>query len=157
MRAYPDDLRRRILRAVDQGKPRAEMIQTFAVSRSTIKRYLKLRRETDDVKPKTIPGRPSKKGAALHAGLHPQLEVHPDATLAEHCQWWESTHGIPVSSATMSRAMKRLNWTRKKKTIRASEQNEADRAAWRAQAKELDANKLIFIDEYGSNSALTRL
>jgi transposase len=136
---------------------RAEMIQTFAVSRSTIKRYLKLRRETGDVNPKAIPGRPSKKGAALDAGLLPQLEAHPDATRDEHCQWWETTHGIQVSSATMSRAVKRLNWTRKKKTIRASEQNEADRAAWREQAKELDASKLVFIDECGSNIALTRV
>jgi transposase len=57
----------------------------------------------------------------------------------------------------MSRAIKRLNWTRKKKTIRASEQNEADRAAWREYAKTLDASKLVFIDECGSNIALTRL
>ncbi len=157
MRAYSYDLRQRILRAVDQGKSRAEITQTFAVSRSTIKRYLTLRRETGDVKPKAIPGRPSKKGSALHAGLLPQLEAHPDATLDEHRQWWEATHGIQVSSATMSRAMKRLNWTWKKKTIRASEQNESGRAAWREQAKELDANKLVFIDECGSNIALTRL
>jgi len=57
----------------------------------------------------------------------------------------------------MSRAIKRLNWTRKKKTLHASEQNEADRAAWREQAKTLDASKLVFIDECGSNIALTRL
>lgn len=57
----------------------------------------------------------------------------------------------------MSRAIKRLNWTRKKKTIRASEQNEADRAAWREYAKTQDASKLVFIDECGSNIALTRL
>ena len=120
MRAYSYDLRQRILCAVDQGMPRAEIIQTFAVSRSTIKRYLTLRRETGDVKPKASPGRPPKKGAALHAGLIPQLEAHPDATLAEHCQWWEDAYGVPVSSATMSRAVQSLNWTRKKKTIRGS-------------------------------------
>jgi transposase len=157
MRAYSHDLRQRILRAVDQGQPRAEIITAFAVSRSTIKRYLKLRRETGDVKAKAIAGRPSKKGAALQTGLFPQLEAQPDATLAEHCQMWEATHGIQVSSATMSRAIQRLNWTRKKKTIRASEQNEADRAAWREQAKTLDTSKLAFIDECGSNIALTRL
>ncbi len=157
MRAYSQDLRHRILRAVDQGQPRAEIMKTFAVSRSTIKRYLKLRRETGDVKPKAIPGRPSKKGSALQAGLLPQLEAHPDATLVEHCQLWEAMHGIQVSSATMSRAMKRLSWTRKKKTLRASEQNEADRAAWREQAKRLPTSKLLFIDECGSNIALTRL
>lgn len=93
MRAYSQDLRQRILRAVDQGQPRAEIIKTFAVSRSTIKRYLKLRRETGDVKPKAIPGRPSQKGAALQAGLLPQLDAHPDATLIEHCQFWETTYG----------------------------------------------------------------
>jgi transposase len=157
MRAYSYDLRQRILRAADQGMPRAEISKTFAVSRSTIKRYLKLKRETGDVKPKAIPGRPSKKGADLHAGLLLQLEAHPDVTLVEHCQLWEATHGIQISSATMSRAITRLNWTSKKKTIRASEQNEADRTAWREQAKGLDASKLVFIDECGSNIALTRL
>lgn len=157
MRAYSQDLRRRILRAVDQGWSRAEIMKTFDVSRATIKRYLKLRRETGDVKPKTIPGRPAKKGAALAAGLQSQLDAHPDATLAEHCQMWEATHGIQVSSASMSRAIQRLHWTRKKKTLRASEQKEEERAAWREQAHTLSAEKLIFVDECGSNIALTRL
>lgn len=157
MQAYSQDVRQRILRAVDQGMPRAEIIKPFAVSRSTIKRYLKLKRETGDIKPKVIPGRPSKKGAALYAGLLSQLEAHPDVTLAEHCQFWEAAYGIQGSSATMSRAVKRLNWTRKKKTLRASEQNEAERAAWREQAKTLDARNLVFIDECGSNIALTRV
>src|SRR5258708_10072166 len=157
MRAYSHDLRQRILHTVDQGKPRAEICQLFEVSRSTIKRYLKLRRETGDVKSKAIPGRPAKKGAALLAGLQSQLDAYPDATLAEHCQMWETTQGMQVSSATMSRAIHRLNWTRKKKTLRASEQKEEERAAWREQAQTLDAGKLVFIDECGSNIALTRL
>ncbi|MGH2506924.1 MAG: hypothetical protein ACRDHZ_05855 [Ktedonobacteraceae bacterium] len=105
MRAYSQDLRQRIVYAVDQGMPRVEIIRTFAVSRSTSKRYLKLRRETGDVKPKAIPGWPSEKGAALDVGLLPQLEAHPDATLAEHCQFWEAVHGILVSSATVSRCV----------------------------------------------------
>jgi len=57
----------------------------------------------------------------------------------------------------MSRAIQRLDWTRKKKTLSASEQKEAERAAWREQAQALDAGKLVFVDEYGSNIALTRL
>jgi len=157
MRAYSYDLREHILRAVDQGKSRAEIIEMFQVSRATIKRYLKLRRETGDVRAKPIPGRPAKKGAALQSGLRSQLEAHPDATLAEHCQYWETTHDIQVSPATMSRAIQRLDWTRKKKTLRASEQKEAERIAWREQVQTLDAGKLIFIDECGSNIALTRL
>jgi hypothetical protein len=57
----------------------------------------------------------------------------------------------------MSRAIQHLDWTRKKKTLRASEQKEAERAVWRAQAQTLDASKLVFLDECGSNIALTRV
>ena len=123
------DLQQRILHAVDQGKPRAEIVRIFEVSRATIKRYLKLRRETGEVKTKAIPGRPAKKGASLQAGLSAQLEMHPDATLQEHCELWEAEHGMQVSTATMSRAIQQGGWTRKKKTLRASEQNEQDRLA----------------------------
>ena len=94
-----------MLRAVDQGRPRAAIVTMFALSSATLKRYLKLRRETGDVKPKAIPGRPAKKGAALLAELQPQLDAYPDATLAEHYQHWETTQGVQVSSATMSRAI----------------------------------------------------
>lgn len=42
-----------------------------------------------------------------------------------------------------------------KKTLAASEQNQETRAAWRTQAQQLDANRLVIIDECGSNIALT--
>lgn len=45
----------------------------------------------------------------------------------------------------------------KKKTIRASEQKEAERAAWRSQAADLPSQELIFVDETGSHIAMTPL
>ncbi len=45
----------------------------------------------------------------------------------------------------------------KKKTIRASEQKEAERAAWRKQAALLPSQELIFVDETGSHIAMTPL
>jgi transposase len=68
-----------VLRAVDDGKSRAEIMDLFQVSRATIKRYLKQRRETGTVLPRPIPGRPSKKGTALQMGVQELLEAHPDA------------------------------------------------------------------------------
>src|SRR3712207_3775571 len=62
MKPYSKDLRLRVLSAVDAGKPREEVAKTFSVSVPTIKRWLKRRRETGDVEPKPIPGRPSRKG-----------------------------------------------------------------------------------------------
>jgi transposase len=114
MKPYSQDLRERVLRAVETGMARADIVKPFAVSLATIKRYLKQRRESGHVKPKAIPGRPSRKGAALEAGLLAQLEAHDDARLEDHCQQWEAEHGVPVSTATMSRAIRRMGWTRKK-------------------------------------------
>ena len=115
MKAYSQDLRERVLRAVDQGIPRSEIVRVLGVSLATIGRYLKQRRETGQVHPKGIPGRPSKKVTPLLAGLQEQLEAFPDATLTQHCQYWEQKQGIQVSRWSMSRAIKGLDWTRKKK------------------------------------------
>src|SRR6266478_9950132 len=114
MRPYPPDLRERILHALDQGRSRAEVIRVFGVSRASIKRYLKQRRETGNVLPKPIPGRPSKKLAPLEAGLVAQLKAHTDVTLEDHCRLWETTSGMRVSTSTMSRAIRRVGWTRKR-------------------------------------------
>lgn len=114
MKAYSEDLRERVLRAVDQGRSRAEMVQLLGVWLATIKRYLKQRRDEGQVRPKAIPGRTPKKRAKVEAGLEVQLRAHEDATLEQHCAFWEQAHGEPVSRWTMSRAIKRLGWIRKK-------------------------------------------
>ena len=115
MKAYSLDLRAKVLRAVDQGYPRTEIVKLLGVSLATIKRYLKQRQETGEVAPKPIPGRPPKKLAQLQADLVTQLAAHDDIRLEDHCRLWEQAHGVRVSTATMSRAIKRVGWTRKKK------------------------------------------
>jgi transposase len=115
MKAYSPDLRERVLRAVDQGYQRADIIKMFGVSRATIKRYLKQRRETGAVEAKPHPGRPPKKFAPLQVGLIAQLEAYDDATLETHCQLWQEQHGVRVSPSTMGRAIRRIGWTRKKR------------------------------------------
>lgn len=157
MKAYSQDLREHILKAVDQGIPREEVARVFGVSLASIKRYLKQRRETGSLAPKAIPGRPPKKIGPLQKGIRTQLEAHPDATLEEHCELWEAETGIKVSISTMSRVILRLKWTWKKKTLEASERKEEEREIWREQAKHLDTSKIRVIDETGSNIALMRL
>ena len=82
---------------------------------ATIRRYVKQRRETGRVAPKAIPGRPPKKLGPLQAELVAQLQAHDDWRLEDHCHRWEQSHGVRVSTATMSRAIKRVGWTRKKR------------------------------------------
>ena len=110
MRAYSQEVRQQVLRAVDEGQSRAQIIDRFQVSRATIKRYLKQRRETGTVLPRPIPGRPPKKGVALQRGMQELLEAHPGASQQDYCQWWEAEHGMHVSRASMSRAIHALGW-----------------------------------------------
>jgi transposase len=114
MKPYSNDLRQRVLAAVDHGTPRQQIVEVLEVSLSTIKRYLRQRRETGQLAAKPIPGRPPKKGAVLDAELPAQLAAHDDFTLEQHCQLWADAHGVLVSTASMSRAIARLGWTRKK-------------------------------------------
>ncbi|HXL36303.1 MAG TPA: IS630 transposase-related protein [Ktedonobacteraceae bacterium] len=114
MRAYSQDLRERVLRAIDYGKTRKEVADLFGVSLSTIKRYLKQRSQLGHVQSKKIPGRPPTKRAKLQESLLAQLEAYPDATFQEHCDIWEKESGIRVSIMTMSRAIDSSGWTRKK-------------------------------------------
>ena len=118
MKPYSQDLRERVVKAVDEGHSRREIVNLFGVSEATIKRYLKQRRETGNMAPKPIPGYPPRKLGALPKGLQPQLEAHPDATLEEHCRLWEAQTGVKVSISTMSDAIQRLKWTRKKRRWR---------------------------------------
>jgi transposase len=56
MNAYSKDLRLKTLAAIDRGLSRKELAQLFGVSLSTIKRWLKRRRQTGDLETMKIPG-----------------------------------------------------------------------------------------------------
>ena len=111
------DLRERVLAAVDRGTPREEIVRTLGISQPTIRRYLRLRRETGSVAPKAPPKRPFSIGQSVEQrrALWKQLEEHYDATLEKHCLLWESKQALKVSISTMSRAIGRLGWTLKKR------------------------------------------
>ncbi len=115
MKPYSEDLRRVVVAAVERGMKRAEVVETFAVSLPTVKRWLKQRRETGELAPKAIPGPPAIKRDALLEALPVRLAEQADATLEEHCSWWHEQSGVEVSTATMSRAITALEWTRKKR------------------------------------------
>jgi transposase len=118
MKAYPTELRTRIVAAVDRGLAHTEVARIFVVSERTIRRYLAQQRHTHDLTPGHSPGRPPTIGPDQAARLRAQVTAHPDATLADHCVIWAQEHGITVSVATMSRALRSLAITLKKSPLR---------------------------------------
>ncbi len=84
---------------------------------ATIGRYARRRRETGEVAARPSPGRPPSicKSAQERRALWQQLEESPEATLERHRELWEERGGARVSVATMSRAIRGLGWTYKKR------------------------------------------
>jgi transposase len=118
MDIYSKDLRIRALAAVDRGIPRREVVEIFSISLSTLKRWLKMRREGKDLSPGVSSGRRRRILATLEEkkALWKQLEENDDATLECHCELWEQERGVRVSISAMSRAIReKLGWSYKKR------------------------------------------
>ena len=118
MDIYSKDLRIRALAAVDRGIPRKEVVEIFSVSLTTLKRWLKMRREGKDLTPGVSTGRRRRILSTLEERrlLWDQLAANDDATLECHCELWEQKTGVRVSISAMSRAIReKLGWTYKKR------------------------------------------
>jgi transposase len=116
MNAYSEDLRLKVLGAVERGVPRREVAELLGISVSTISRYVKLKASGGRIAPKPSPGRKAKilEDPAHRRALWRQLERNDTATLEEHARMFEEGRGVRVSVATMSRAVRKLGWTFKK-------------------------------------------
>jgi transposase len=118
MQIYSKDLRVRAVAAVERGMPRREVVETFRISLTTLKRWLRIKREGKDLSPRFSTGRRRRILATLEEKrlLWGQLEENDDATLERHCELWEQKTGTRVSISTMSRAIReKLGWTYKKR------------------------------------------
>jgi len=126
MKPYSKDLRLRILAAVDRGMGRREVARTFGVSEPTIRRYLRLRRQTGGVDPRPAAGPPARKGRALDGALPAQVSRNPDLTLEEHRELFFDEHGVDVSVSSVSRAFGRLGLPLKKSPSRPKSATKRD-------------------------------
>jgi transposase len=118
MEIYSKDLRVRAVSAVERGMPRREVVEAFSISLTTLKRWLRMRREGKDLSPRFSTGRKRRILATPEErkALWSQLQENDDATLERHCELWERRTGVAVSVSTMSRAIRqKLGWTYKKR------------------------------------------
>jgi transposase len=114
MNAYSEDLRKKIVDALRRGATKTEVARAFSVSRSSVKRYAKLAEEGRPLAPKKRPGlRPKLDGAAERL-LEEDLEERPAATLRQRREFLRRAAGVSVSESTVSRALRRLSFSRKK-------------------------------------------
>ena len=114
MNPYSLDLRERIAAAVTAGQNQSEVARRFAVSSSTVSRYLVHSKERETLAPKRAPGAVRKISESVAQALSERVAVMPGATVAAHRAWLKEAHGVDVSPATAHRAVRRLGFTHKK-------------------------------------------
>jgi transposase len=115
MKAYSLDLRTRIVQAVEDGMTKSKVARTFSISLATVKNDVRQHEATGSLAARPIPGRPRAIPPEQEAALVAHLRARPDTTLAELREDWKREQGASVSITTLSRAIRRLRWTRKKR------------------------------------------
>ena len=114
MSAYSLDLREKIVVSVKKGVPKAETARRFGVDRATVKRYCKQLDERGTLEPRKAPGKRPKLDEKAMRLLAEDLEERPWATHFQRAEFLLAISGVSVSEATICRAVRRLNRSRKK-------------------------------------------
>lgn len=113
--SYSQDLRERVLAAMDGGLRVREAAPLFRVSVSYIYKALERRTATGSTTASTRGGARRKVVLSGHeAALLAHLCAQPDATLGELRRWLFGTRGMAISLGALWKGLDRLGWTLKK-------------------------------------------
>jgi transposase len=113
MRAYSEDLRKKIVAAIERGMPKAQAARLFDVSLSSVKRYARSVRQGDSLTPKKSPGRPRKADQKAQVLLEADVKERPAATISQRRRFLEHLTGTTLSDSTVRRLMKRTGFSQK--------------------------------------------
>lgn len=158
MRPYSMDLRERVAAAVDEGEgPQREIARLFRVSLSFVSRLLQRRRQKGTLAPEPHGGGPTPVLSPDNQRLlQDMIREHNDDTLDQLRQ----RCGFDCSLTTIWRALRRRGLTSKKKTQHADERDRPDvrqkRRSFRRRVKRIEPKRLVFVDETGVTTAMTR-
>jgi transposase len=114
MKAYSEDLRRKIVDALKRGMPKSEAAGLFGVSLSSVKRFARMEREGVSLAPRKPPGRPPKSNDTIRRLLLADLAERPAASASERRRYLERMTGESMSDSTVRRLVRRLGHSRKK-------------------------------------------
>src|SRR4051812_26731745 len=157
MQPLSNDLRKRILEAVDQKEgSRRKLAARFKVNTSTITKLLGLRRETGSFEPRPHGGgvEPTLDREALER-LGALVKETPDATL----EALRREMGITGSRMIICRGLQKLGLPLKKKSPHASERDtpevREERREFAEDVEPIEPKRLVFVDETGVTTAMT--
>lgn len=160
---YSLDLRERVVGFVESGHLRRAAAAHFKVSVSFVVNLMKAVRTRGSFEPKPSGGRRHAKLEPHRSFLLALLVEKADITMPELAAELAAATGERADPASLSRWLIRAGY-RFKKSLRASEQDRPDirkaREEWtsvRQPKMRLEPHRLIFLDETGTTTKMTRL
>jgi len=163
MKPYSNDLRKKIIQAyINKEGSFRDLAKRFSVSLNFVWLLWKRYQLTGSVRPKPHAGGQASAMDQEHlAILRDLVRQQNDATLVELRDQLHEKTGLQVSTGTIYLALKKLNISRKKKTFHATERKNdpeivEERAEFRQEMPEMEAQHLVFIDETGTNLSMAR-
>lgn len=114
VKPYSQDLRERVMSAVDDGTSVRAAAPLFRVSVSYIYKALGRRRATGERTARRSGGAPKPKLAEHGEALRQRIAEHPDATLAELQTWLSAEREVKVSVGCLWNTLDRLGLPLKK-------------------------------------------
>lgn len=115
MSAYSQDLREKVMAAVQTGKQSNRAVaETFGISESTIEKWSRRLRETGSVAAKPHGGGPARVLAPHAARIRQLIEAQPDISHGELCDQIKAETGVRSNTSMMVREVQRLRLPRKK-------------------------------------------
>jgi transposase len=115
MDAYSEDLRRKIVQALQQQRmSKSEAARLFGVSLSSVKRYAKAVSEGRSLSPGKAPGKEPLLDEKAKRLLEADVQERPFAKLKDRREYLQKVAGISASESTLSRALRKMGFGRKK-------------------------------------------
>src|SRR3712207_3701369 len=96
MRAYSEDLRKKIVATIERGMSKAQAARLFDVSLSSVKRYSRITSQGGSLKPRKSPGRTRKVDQTAHALLKEDVKERPAATIGQRRRFLEHITGTEI-------------------------------------------------------------
>lgn len=119
VRPLSNDLRNRVVAAVEKGQSRRAAAERFGISVSAAIKWVAAWRRTGSVEPQRMGGdHRSQRIEAYAEVILALVEAKPDVTLAEIMAHLEAEHGLRVASSTVWRFFDRRGITFKKNRAR---------------------------------------
>ena len=113
MKPYSEDLRTRIVGAVEVDMSKSAATRLFGVSLSSAMRYARLAEQGESLTPRKGGGRPPKADETTTKLLEDDVEKRPTATITERGRFLRSATGNSLSTSTVRGLLKRLGFSEK--------------------------------------------